>query len=133
MFIIKRIGSQGKYKYAYVDGHPNSDARGRVLLHRALMELYLNRYLDKEEFIHHKNHNKKDNRISNLEILTNSEHSKLHSKYTKRNIVKLKCPNCGILFEREKRQTHLGKKNRKQPTCCSRYCSGKYSAKNNRD
>ena len=39
---------------------------------------------------------KKDNRLCNLEIMTFSEHAKLH-KTTGRNIATLKCPNCGIV------------------------------------
>lgn len=46
--------------------------------HRVLMEQYLGRKLGSEEMVHHINENKKDNRISNLQILTRSEHAKLH-------------------------------------------------------
>lgn len=47
-------------------------------IHRETMEHYLGRKLRKEECIHHINGNPSDNRIENLEILTNSEHKKLH-------------------------------------------------------
>jgi hypothetical protein len=53
----KRILIDGKYKY----------------LHRHIMETYLNRKLLDIEFVHHKNGNKFDNRIENLEILTNQK------------------------------------------------------------
>ncbi len=46
--------------------------------HRAILESHLGRELDKDEFTHHKNGNTSDNRIENLEVLTNSEHRKLH-------------------------------------------------------
>lgn len=38
----------------------------------------------------------------------------------------LKCPWCSILFEREKRQTHLIK-TKVNYTCCSRSCRGSFS------
>ena len=47
-------------------------------LHRCVMEAYLGRELDTSELVHHKNHDKHDNRIENLEIVTRSEHKKMH-------------------------------------------------------
>lgn len=46
--------------------------------HRLVMEDYLGRKLKKNEVVHHKNHNRSDNRISNLQVMTYSEHSYLH-------------------------------------------------------
>lgn len=48
--------------------------------HRLIIEVNIGRYLTRQEVIHHKNGNKIDNRIENLEILTNSDHRKLHTK-----------------------------------------------------
>lgn len=56
-------------------------------IHRETMESYLGRKLLPEEFIHHKNGNKGDNRIENLEIHTNSSHRKLEVKKQKRNFL----------------------------------------------
>lgn len=53
--------------------------------HRYVMEQHLGRELTEDEVIHHKNGNKTDNRIENLEIMTLSEHSKLHYSSRKRN------------------------------------------------
>ena len=44
------------------------------------MEQYLGRELRNDEIVHHINGNKKDNRIENLQIMTNSEHTILHIK-----------------------------------------------------
>lgn len=46
--------------------------------HRVIMEEHLGRKLTPEEMIHHINGIKTDNRIENLQILTKSEHAKLH-------------------------------------------------------
>lgn len=50
--------------------------------------------------IHHKNGIKNDNRIENLEILTNSDHQKTHAGWIKENgeWVKKPCTLCGDVF-----------------------------------
>lgn len=50
--------------------------------HRIVAERMLGRKLRSNEVVHHKNGNKKDNRECNLVVMTRSQHSKLHFKYT---------------------------------------------------
>lgn len=46
--------------------------------HRIVMERFLGRNLQSSEYIHHKNHNRSDNRIENLQIVSLSEHNRIH-------------------------------------------------------
>jgi len=58
----KRIFKNGKY----------------IKEHRLIMENHIGRILKKEEYIHHINGDHSDNRIENLQIVSNSYHGHIH-------------------------------------------------------
>jgi len=93
------------------------------------MENHLKRLLKPYEVVHHKNRNKHDNAIKNLEVLTKSVHIQQHGLQVKKKIAKCKCPECGVVFLRAYNQTHLIKKTKYNFVCCSRSCSGKFKRK----
>lgn len=51
--------------------------------HRVVMEAHLGRKLTRNEIVHHKDGNKKNNAIDNLEVMTQSEHIRLHAPHKK--------------------------------------------------
>jgi hypothetical protein len=68
------------YYYVYMPEHPKAIKGGRYIAeHRLVLEKKLKRLLFENEIAHHKNGIKTDNRPSNLEVLTVSEHNRLHA------------------------------------------------------
>jgi hypothetical protein len=62
----------GKDGYALVTApadHPHARQDGSILEHRLVMEQHLGRFLEEWELVHHKNGNRQDNQVSNLELL----------------------------------------------------------------
>jgi hypothetical protein len=84
-------GGKSKTRKGYIliknRKHPFCDKQGYVLEHRLVMEKYLERYLTKQEFVHHKNGIKNDNRIENL-----------HLYVLGKNWHPETCPKCGFKF-----------------------------------
>lgn len=116
----KTVNSQG-YILIYSPDHPYKDKRNYVRKHRLVMEEHLGRYLKPDENVHHKNGDKQDNRLENLELLTKNEHDELHGKeasaYYESKRIKKVCPVCNKKFSVSKSLDRI--------ECCSRSCSTK--------
>lgn len=88
------------YKYIW-------DGVKKIYLHRHIMSQHLGRELDENEFVHHIDGDKTNNDIKNLQIVTNSQHAKIHavertiaSGYRPRKATK--CAICGSLTKHDK-------------------------------
>ena len=66
------------YRMKWIPPDKRRSSNAYVREHRWIMEYHLGRKLRKNEVVHHKNHDKLDNRLCNLEIMTRSSHSKYH-------------------------------------------------------
>lgn len=74
-------GGRYKDKYGYIQvlvfGHPSIVGR-YIREHRLIMEKHLGRYLTPLEIVHHKDGNKQNNKIENLQLFKNNSEHSLH-------------------------------------------------------
>lgn len=87
------------------------------------MELAIGRKLKRSETVHHKDEDKRNNWIGNLELKDNAQHVKEHraEDYLKANI-QLRCDTCGKpFFMRKDRHEHMLKSGH-TANYCSRVC-----------
>lgn len=80
--------------------------------HRFIMQEHLGRELKRNEYVHHINGDKRDNRLENLTILSPQEHNRLHKEKLPKTKI---CKVCGREFEPPV-------KHRKRNTICSKEC-----------
>lgn len=72
---LKRRGDGRADRMYLYDGYIYvSTVNGRYALHRRIMEEHLGRELTPDEIVHHKNGDRLDNRLENLELTTRTEH-----------------------------------------------------------
>lgn len=73
-----RILDKFGYVLIHYPEHPDSDSQGYIREHRLAMEQSIGRRLEKDELVHHRNEQRDDNRIENLELISKGKHLSFH-------------------------------------------------------
>lgn len=68
------------YVRTYAPDHPWPRRNGYVREHIRVMELRLGRRIRPGEIVHHRDHDRRNNALENLELMTHSQHSKHHRR-----------------------------------------------------
>lgn len=77
----KWIDKDGYTRVSGQQNHPRAGRGGFVYEHILVMERHLGRYITWPEQVHHRNGNKSDNRLENLEVVSCSEHHRRHKRH----------------------------------------------------
>lgn len=84
--------------------------------HRVIMERIIGRQLRDDEQVHHKDKNPLNNDPSNLELMSRTEHERLHGDERQRYSDEKACAVCGSTFKPNPRK-------RQRQKCCSQACA----------
>jgi hypothetical protein len=89
------IDNRGYFRVYRPDFPKVWDASGYAKRSHVVWWLKTGRIVSRAHVLHHKNENKLDDKIENLELKTKGEHTEHHNQ---RYRVAMRCQNCGITF-----------------------------------
>ena len=75
-----KITDSDGYIRIYCRTHKYKDCHGYVREHRLILEKFLGRYITMDEVVHHKDGNRSNNNLLNLQLVTKAEHNTIHKK-----------------------------------------------------
>ena len=82
--------------YAIDFSHPLANKSGKIYEHIYVMCNHIGRKLNPDECVHHIDRNKSNNSLSNLRLMTNAEHARLHAEEDRGfKIKEIECLTCG--------------------------------------
>ena len=93
----RKRNHQKGYVLVYAPTHPFQDKDRFVPEHRLVLEKKLGRIIDPKTYeVHHKDRNVRNNKLPNLELLTHSEHRRIHHGWKRTGNSWFKpCKQCG--------------------------------------
>mgnify|MGYP002073147721 CR=1 FL=1 len=77
--------------------HDLANGAGKIYMHRYIAAMKIGRALLPNEHAHHKDGNKENNSLDNIEVLSAKDHAKLHMAEIHPSIF-VKCARCGTEF-----------------------------------
>lgn len=117
------LGKDGRYRIILKF---NDGTKKGMSYPKYLMEMHLERYLEKDETVDHIDGNPLNNELSNLRVLNRQKHCS--NDCIRNNSIIVTCTYCGKTFEIE--GSKINSRNRRDRHqsgyFCSRRCSGKY-------
>lgn len=122
---IQQMGGYLGWVVKYADGR-----RTTVLQHREVMEKHLGRKLKSSDHVHHKDGNKQNNRLENLEILSATEHGLHHGDETRAEPLAVNCAECAKPFSKSSRAERQRVKRGSPGPFCSKSCAARNSRLN---
>jgi len=93
---------------------------------RHLVEEKLGRPLTEDETVDHRDRNKQNDNISNLQILSWERHKQKDTKYVKE--IEITCILCGTKKKKQPKDVNHNARLGKAGPFCGRSCAGKYGA-----
>lgn len=126
---VAYLDSNG-YRIVYVPNHPCADKRGRVREHRFIWHSHYGSIPD-GYVVHHKDGDKANNELANLELLSELEHKQHHApgrlpsiprNKGQRSLLGRVCGVCGSLFVRKRGEVWKAER-RGNTICCSKSCT----------
>lgn len=115
--LVFKLNKSLGYMCAYAPGHELADGAGFIYEHRFKMVRHLGRDLYPDEVVHHKDRNKANNSLDNLQLMTNSEHTRLHMIEDRGTVFENRMCKCGNIFE----ETHTSDKKYCSPCCAKKF------------
>lgn len=70
----------GGYVFELCPDHPKGNRFGFVAQHRLIVERALGYYLQSHQLVHHIDHNKANNDLDNLQVMSKGDHLRLHRR-----------------------------------------------------
>ncbi len=134
MFVYKNCKINGPYtrkdgRQHVIVRYYNPYRKKTISYPKYLLEVFLDRYLEEDEVVHHKDEDPLNNNINNLEVMNRSLHTSMHQIDKKVQAEVVSCVYCDRIFILRARQVIDRRRNSKKGKngpFCSKKCSGLY-------
>lgn len=118
-------GENRKHVCLYRD----DNTRSTTSYARYLVSTALGRFLESWEHVDHIDHDKTNDVLENLQILTVADNNRKDAKRKGRLVAEIECPQCNTIFVRRKGITQAVDCNKGKVTCCSHKCRAEFLTK----